>query len=247
MSSRGPSRRRKADDGGDKGRRDGGARRTQQGIQPRYRRAFGCVTWIYMATLVYLAVASVGLMPVWFFAGWDVFSILEGITFYATVIFLPAMALAAVVGARTYRTERQVATRNGTSVGAVVGLIGFAFLLWLENVAAEGSEPGLFYWLVIPPVVASAALVLYAVFPGKLDRAQRRRLVLVSAVLVGFTSLALLAANFSLLQAMTAGLCVLSGAAGGWTAGVGYARAGGEEMLPPGVTEVRRAPRRKPR
>lgn len=233
--------------GGDNGRRDGADKREQQGIQPRYRRAFGCVTWIYMATLAFLAVASLGLMPVWFFAGWDVFSILEGITFYATVIFLPVMVLAAVAGARTYRTERQLATRNGTAVGAVVGLIGFAFLLWLENVAAEGSEPGLFYWLVGPPVVAGAALTLYAVFPGKLDHAQRRRLVLVSAVLVGLTSLALLAANFSLLQVMTAGLCLLSGAAAGWTAGIGYARAGGEEMLPPGVTEVRRAPRRKPR
>ena len=42
----------------------------------------------------------------------------------------------------------------------------------------------------------------------------------------------------------------LAGAAGGWTAGIGYARAGGAEMLPPGVTEkppVRRGNGRKPR
>jgi hypothetical protein len=196
-----------------------------------------------MGTLAFLAVASLGLMPIWFLAGWNVFSVLEGIAFYATLIFVPGLVLAAVVGARTYRTDRQSAARNGAAVGAIVGVIGFAFLVWLENVAPEGAEPGLFYWLAVLPVVAGAALVLYAVFPGKLDHERRRKLVLVSAGLVGAVSLALLAANFSLLQVATVVLSVLAGAAAGWTAGVGYARAGGEEMLPPGAPTRRRKPR----
>lgn len=229
MSSRrgaGGNARRNAD-------RNGKAEKVQQqGIQPRYRRAFGCVTWIYMATLAFLAVASLGLMPVWFVAGWNVFSVLEGMAFYATLLFLPGIFLGAVVGARTYRSERRASTRSGTAVGAIVGLMGFAFLVWLENVAA--GEPGLFYWLVVPLVIAGAALVLYAIFPSKLGHQQRRRLVFVSAGLIGAVSLGLLVADFSLLQVVTVVLSTLAGAAGGWTAGVGYARAGGEEMLPPG-------------
>ncbi len=31
---------------------------SQEGIRPRYRRAFGCVTWTYMGILVFLAVGA---------------------------------------------------------------------------------------------------------------------------------------------------------------------------------------------
>ena len=208
----------------------------QQGIQPRYRRAFGCVTWIYMATLAFLAVASLGMMPIWFFAGWDLFSILEGIVFYACLIFLPCLILGAVVGARTYRSDRREATRNGAAVGTVIGWTGFVFPIWLENVTA-GTTP--LYWLAVLPVVVSGLLLAYAVFPGKLNTQQRRNLVLTSVVLTGMTGLVLLTFNFSLLQVFVAVVATLSGAAGGWTAGIGHARAGGEEMLPPGVERVR--------
>lgn len=220
-------------------RRDG-SREERHGIQPRYRRAFGCVTWIYMATLAFLAVASFGLMPVWFLAGWDVFSLLEGIAFYATLIFLPAIFLAAVVGARTYRTLRHQATRAGAAVGAVFGWTGFIFLVWLENVADRGlAGAGFIYWLTVPAVLAAAALVLYAVFPTKLGMDRRRRLVLIGAGIAGVTGLALLAANFSLLQVLVAVVSLLAGAGSGWTAGVGYARAGGEEMIPPNARKIR--------
>ena len=208
----------------------------QEGIQPRYRRAFGCVTWIYMATLAFLAVASLGMMPIWFFAGWDLFSILEGVTFYACLIFLPCLILGAVVGARTYRSDRREATRNGAAVGTVIGWTGFVFPIWLENVIA-GTTP--LYWLAVPPVAAGGLLLAYAVFPGKLNTQQRRKLVLISAALTGTTGLVLLAFDFSLLQVFVAVVATLAGAAGGWTAGIGHARAGGEEMLPPGVERVR--------
>ena len=220
--------------------RNGSSGEQQQGIQPRYRRGFGCVTWIYMATLAFLAVASFGMMPVWFLDGWNVFSLLEGMAFYATLLFLPAMLLAALVGVRTYRVPKQQAKRAGTAVGAVIGWTGFVFLVWLENVAAQGFvEAGIIYWLTIPAVMAAAALLLYAVFPGKTGMDQRHRLVLIGAVVVGATGLVLLAANFSLLRVVVALVSTLAGAGGGWTAGIGYARAGGDEMIPPNAQKVR--------
>ena len=221
-------------------RRNGSSGEQRQGIQPRFRRGFGCVTWIYMATLAFLAVASFGLMPVWFVAGWNVFSLLEGIAFYATLLFLPAIVLAALVGVRTYRVLRHQATRAGAAVGTVVGWTGFVFLLWLENVADRGFVgAGLIYWLTVPAVLVAGALILYAVFPGKMGLEQRRRMVLIGTAVVGVTGLVLLAANFELLQVLVALVSALAGAGGGWTAGIGYARAGGDEMIPPNARKIR--------
>ena len=216
-------------------RQNGSSDTEQQGIQPRYRRAFGCVTWIYVATLAFLAVASLGMMPIWFIAGWDLFSLLEGVVFYAILIFLPCIVLGAIVGARTYRSERRQATRNGAAVGTVIGWTGFAFPIWLENVASGAS---VLYWLAVPPIVAGGILLVYAVFPGKPNPQQRRNLVLISAILTGTTGLVLLAFDFSLLQVFVTVVATLAGAAGGWTAGIGHARAGGEEMLPPEARRV---------
>jgi uncharacterized membrane protein len=213
-------------------RRDGAE---QGALQPRYRRAFGCVTWVYMATLAFLAVASFGLMPVWFIFGWNVFSVLEGIAFFATLLILPAMAFGAALGLRTYRSRRREATRNGAAIGAIVGWTGFAFLAWLENVTS-----GVFlYWLAVPFVLAAAALVLYALFAGEAEIRRRRRLVLVAALLVGVVGLALLVAEFDPILMVVALVSTLAGAAAGWTAGVGHARAGGEEMIPPGAGQTK--------
>jgi hypothetical protein len=207
-------------------RRDGAE---QRALRPRYRRAFGCVTWVYMATLAFLAVASFGLMPVWFIFGWNVFSVLEGIAFFATLLILPAMVFGAALGLRTYRSQHREATRNGTAIGAIVGWTGFAFLAWFENVTSA------VYWLAVPFVLAAAALVLYALFAGEAEMRRRRRLVLVAALLVGVVGLALLVAEFDPILMVVALVSTLAGAAAGWTAGVGHARAGGEEMIPPGA------------
>lgn len=207
----------------------------RQGIQPRYRRAFGCVTWVYMATLAFLAVASFGLMPVWFVSGWNVFSALEGMAFFATLLILPSMLLGALLGARTYRSGRREATRNGTAIGAIVGWAGFAFLLWLESVAPGG--PGALYWLAVPPVLVAAAFILYALFARAADMSRRRRTILLAALLAGATGLALLVADFGLVRLIVALVSTLAGAAAGWTAGIGYARAGGDDMIPPGAVK----------
>lgn len=220
-------------------RSSGSSGEERQGIRPRYRRAFGCVTWIYMATLAFLAVASFGLMPVWFVSGWNVFSALEGIAFFATLLILPAMFLGAYLGLRTYRSERREATRNGTAIGAIVGWTGFVFLLWFEGVTPGG--PGPLYLLAGLPVLAAAALALYALFAHSAEMDRRRRAVLLAALLVGFTGLVLLVADFDLVRLIVAAVSTLAGAAAGWTAGIGYARAGGDDMIPPGAV-----PRRKP-
>ena len=207
---------------------------SRQGIQPRYRRAFGCVTWVYMATLAFLAVASFGLMPLWFFSGWNVFSVLEGIAFYATLLILPAMVLGALLGTQTYRSERREATRNGAALGAIFGWTGSSFLLWLENVA-PGGDGALLYWLAVPLVLAAAALVLYALFAHAAEMSRRRRAVIVAAAFVGVTGLVLLVADFDPVRLIVAVVSTLAGAAGGWTAGIGHARAGGDDMIPPGA------------
>lgn len=192
------------------------------------------MTWVYMATLAFLAVASFGLMPLWFISGWNVFSVLEGIAFYATLLILPAMVLGAVLGARTYRSERREATRNGAAVGALVGWTGSAFLLWLENVAPGGDGAPL-YWLAVPPVLAAAALLIYALFARSSEMRPRRHAIVFAAVLVGVPGLVLLVADFDLVRLVVALVSTLAGAAAGWTAGIGHARAGGDDMIPPGA------------
>jgi hypothetical protein len=205
----------------------------QRALQPRYRRAFGCVTWVYMATLVFLAVASFGLMPVWFVFGWNVFSFLEGIAFFATLLIVPAMVFGAALGLRTYRSQRREATRNGAAVGAIVGWTGLAFLVWFEGVAS--GDAAFLYWLAVPAVLVAAVLVLYALFAATAETRRRRQLVLIAALLVGVTGLALLVADFDQILAVVALVSTLAGAAGGWTAGIGYSRAGGDDMIPPGA------------
>ena len=138
----------------------------QEGIQPRYRRAFGCVTWIYMATLAFLAVASLGMMPIWFFAGWGLFSVLEGITFYA---YLDLHTVPDTRGRRGC-PHLQIGPKRGHSqrrvaVGSrLVGWTGFVFPIWLENIIFGANL--YYYWLAVPPVVVAGLLLTYAVFPG---------------------------------------------------------------------------------
>jgi hypothetical protein len=190
-----------------------------------------------MATLVFLAVASFGLIPVWFVFGWNVFSFLEGIAFYATLLILPAMVFGAALGLRTYRSQRREATRNGAAVGAIVGWTGFAFLVWFEGVAS--GDAAFLYWLAVPPVLVAATLVLYVLFAATAEMRRRRQLVLIAALLVGVTGLALLVADFDPLLVVVALVSTLAGAAGGWTAGIGYSRAGGDDVIPPGAVRTK--------
>jgi hypothetical protein len=209
----------------------------QEGIRPRYRRAFGCVTWIYMATLVFLFVVSALMAPFWIFGDWGLYSLLEAPSLTATLIFVPAIVAAAILGARTYRSERRVATRNGTYVGLVVGWLIFTPVVWLEVVQAGA---GVFAYAFLPLAAASSALIVYALFRG--EQGPGKKLVAASALLAFLGGVIVLAYSGDFILMVGAVVNALSGAAAGWTAGIGYARAGGKEMLPPGVVEV---PRRK--
>ncbi|WP_119068836.1 ECF transporter S component [Rubrobacter indicoceani] len=215
-----------------------------EGIAPKYRRSFGCVTWIYMATLAFLAVISLLLMPLWFFGDWNLFSLIEAPTLAAVILFLPALVGAAVLGARTYRSEKRVATKNGTYIGTIIGWLGYAFIVYLEVQQTGGSVLANLY---LPLAFASSVLILYALFSK--DNEKGRRAVIVSAGLALVAGLVVLILGGTGLVVIGAIVSTVAGAAAGWTAGFGYARAGGAEMLPPGVTEKPRQPRgnRRPR
>lgn len=212
----------------------------QEGIAPKYRRSFGCVTWIYMATLAFLAVVSVLLMPLWFFGDWNVFSLLEGPTLAAVILFLPALVGAAVLGARTYRSEKKTATKNGTYIGTIIGWLGYALIVYLEVIQTQG---GILANIYLPLAFASAALILYALFSK--DNEKGRRAVTIAAALALIGGAVVLVLDGTGLVFAGAVVSLIAGAAAGWTAGFGYARAGGAEMLPPGATEKPRV--RRPR
>lgn len=216
---------------------NGSSGEARQGIRPRYRRAFGCVTWIYMATLAFLAVASLLLMPVWFLGGWNVFSILEGYAFFATLLFLPAIVSGAILGARTYRSENRVATRNGAAVGTIIGWLGYASVVWLE----VNRDGGALLYAFFPLAAISSVLILYALFSG--DRERGRKGVLAAAALAAVAGVLVLAYSGEALIIIGAVISAVAGAAAGWTGGIGYARAGGDDMIPPGATIKRREPR----
>lgn len=80
----------------------------------------------------------------------------------------------------------------------------------------------------------ATVLVLYALF-SKADYSRRKASAFVGSGLVVAAGLAVLAANFDAAGLVAVLLSTGAGAIGGWVAGIGYARAGGNEMIPPGA------------
>jgi hypothetical protein len=198
----------------------------KRGLQPRYRRAFGCVTWLYMAILAFLAAAFLLLLPFRYVGSGEIYKLLPGLSFLGLVLILPGMAFAAALGARTYRSQRGRGTRVGMGIGAIVGWLVFFALAWLTG--------------LVDPSAASVGLVLYALFVGGAGFDRRRNLVLTGAAAALAAGLAVLAADFELLAVVGALVSTAAAALAGWVAGVGYSRAGGDDMIPPGA--VRRPP-----
>jgi hypothetical protein len=217
---------------------DAGERR---GLQPRYRRAFGCVTWLYMAILAYLAAAFFLLLPFRYVGSGEIYKLLGGLSFFGLVLILPGMALAAALGARTYRSQRRRGTRAGMGVGAIVGWLTFFTLAWLTGLVSPSATAVRPTSYAFPPLaLGAAALVLYALFSRDADFDRRRNLVLAGAAVALLAGLAVLAADFEPLAVVGALVSVAAAALAGWVAGVGYSRAGGDDMIPPGA--VRRPP-----
>ena len=233
----------------------------EEGLQPRYRRAFGCVTWVYMGILAFLAAATLLALPIRYVGDGAGFGqILSRLSFYGLVLLLPAMVLAFLLGARTYRVERAFGMRVGAGIGAIIGWACFFVLSWSAVVyALEGRDqmfrPALFAGLDGSPVLyvfplmilIVTALVLYALYATNADYGRRFWAVLVSAGLALATGLLVLLADPDPLGLAGAVVSTLSGAVGGWISGFGYARAGGNEMIPPGSTIRPSSPRRRTR
>ena len=215
----------------------------QRALQPRFRRAFGCVTWLYMAILAFLAAAFLLLLPFRYVGSGAVYQLLGGLSFFGLLLILPGTVLAAALGARTYRAQRLRGTRVGMGIGAIVGWMSFFALAWLTGVLRPSAgASGLAYYAFVPFALLATGLVLYALFSTRADFERRRNLVLAGAVLATLAGLVVLVSDFEPLAIFGALISTLAAALAGWVAGVGYSRAGGDDMIPPGA--VRRPPPR---
>lgn len=203
-----------------------------------------------MGILAFLAAATLLAFPIRYVGDGAGFGqVLSRISFYGLVLILPAMALAFFLGSRTYRVESAFGRRVGAGIGALVGWASFFVLSWAAVVyGLEGRDqifrPALFAGLDGSPVLyvfpllilLATALVLYALYATNADFGHRRNAVLVSAALALVAGLLVLAADPDGLGFSGALVSTLSGAVGGWVSGFGYARAGGNDRIPPGST-----------
>src|SRR5215217_7717199 len=78
-------------------RSNGSEERT--GLRPRYRRAFGCVTWVYMGMLVFLAANFLLVLPSRYLGSGELYRYLPPtLAYLGTLLILPGMVLAALLG-----------------------------------------------------------------------------------------------------------------------------------------------------
>jgi hypothetical protein len=192
-----------------------------------------------MAILTFLAAAFLLLLPFRYVGSGEIYRLLPGLSFFGLVLIVPGTALAAALGARTYRTLRRRATRVGAGIGAIIGWSSFFALAWLTGVLRPSGSPGPAYYAFVPLALAAAGLILRALFSRGADFRRRRNLVLAGAALAGVAGVALLAADFQAVAVVGALIATAAAALAGWVGGAGYARAGGEEMIPPGAVRKR--------
>lgn len=204
-----------------------------------------------MGILAFLAAAFLLLLPFRYVGDGGLFRLLGGLSGFGLFLILPGTVLAALLGSRTYRSQVRSGTRNGAGVGAIIGWTSFFTIAWLTSVVppppgsegAELSSSGFVRYAFLPVTLVAAGMVLYALFSGGADTKRRRRLVLVGGALAGVAGLAVLFTDFGASNLAGALLSTAAGAFGGWVAGFGYARTGGDEMIPPGSTIRPKEPR----
>jgi hypothetical protein len=235
------------------------------GLRPQYRRAFGCVTWVYMGMLVCLLVNFLLVLPSRYLGSGTLFGYLPPrLAFLGTLLILPGMALAAVLGARTFRTPRKRGTRVGAGIGALIGYSGFFALEWLATALGFAQRDQAFqlvlfpnlggtfaFYAFVPLTLAATGLVIVALYSKNADFGRRLRLAAVGAALAVVAGLAVVATDFDPLGVLGAMVSTVAAAVGGYVSGAGYARAGGDDMIPPGAEiqprRLRGERRRKPR
>ncbi|HEX5847926.1 MAG TPA: hypothetical protein VFY59_01920 [Rubrobacter sp.] len=232
------------------------------GLRPRYRRAFGCVTWVYMGMLVFLLANFLLVLPSRYLGSGALFGYLPPrLAFLGTALILPGMVLGAMLGARTFRTPVRRGTRVGAGVGAMIGFSGFFALEWLATALGFAERDQAFrivlfpdlggtlaYYAFVPLTLAATALAVYALYSKNSDFGRRLRLAVLGAVLAVLAGLGVMATDFDFLGVLGALVSTLAAAIGGYVSGAGYARAGGNDMIPPGASIRPRPTRpRKPR
>lgn len=193
-----------------------------------------------MAILAFLAAAFLLLLPFRYVGSGEVYRLLGGLSFFGLVLIGPGMVLAATLGARTHRSQRRRGTRVGTGVGAIVGWLTFFTLAWLTEIVRPGPDPlGVASYAFPPLSLAAAGLVLYALFAGDASFDRRRNSVFGGAAIALAAGVVVLATGFEWLAVVGALVSTAAAALAGWVAGVGYSRAGGDEMIPPGAVRRR--------
>ena len=213
-----------------------------------------------MGMLVFLAANFLLVLPSRYLGSGELYGYLPpALAFLGTFLILPGMVLAALLGARTFRTPRKRGTRVGAGVGALIGYSGFFGLEWLaialglnrrdqafRTVVFPDLEGSLAFYAYVPLTLLATGLVLFALYTRRADFERRRNLVVAGAALAVLAGLGVLATDPVPLGIAGALVSTLSGAIGGYVSGSGYARAGGDDLIPPGAQIRRREPRRKP-
>jgi len=216
---------------------------------------------VYMGMLVFLAANFLLVLPSRYLGGGELYGYIPPtLAYLGTLLILPGMVLAALLGARTFRTPRKRGTRVGAGVGALIGYSGFFGLAWLaiafglnrrdqafRTVVFPDLEGTLAFYAFVPLTLLAMGLVVLALYTRRMDFEWRRRLVYGGTALAVLAGLGVVVTDPDPLGVGGALISTVSGAIGGYVSGSGYARAGGDDMIPPGSEIRHRGPRRKPR
>jgi hypothetical protein len=179
-----------------------------------------------MARLIFMLVAFLLSLPFRYVGEGEAYSAtLLGLAFVGIALIVPGMVIGAVLGARSYRVETAFGGRAGAGVGAVAGLASYLFFSIVADLPLFAA----------PPVV-SLGLLLYALFARGQDLRRRRLALLLAAALSVLSGAITFVVDFDQIALLGALISSASGAAGGYVGGIGYARAGGDAMIPPGST-----------
>jgi hypothetical protein len=214
-----------------------------------------------MGMLVFLAANFLLVLPSRYLGRGDLYGYLPpALAFLGTFLILPGMVLAALLGARTFRTPRQRGTRVGAGVGALIGYSGFFGLEWLaialglnrrdqafRTVVFPDLGGTLAFYAFVPLTLLATGLVFFALYTRAADFDQRRNLVLAGVALAVLAGLGIVVADPDPLGVAGVMISTASGAIGGYVGGSGYARAGGDDLIPPGAEIRPREPWRKRR
>src|SRR5688500_17410586 len=154
------------------------------------------------------------------------------LAYLGTLLILPGMVLAALLGARTFRTPRKRGTRVGAGVGALIGYSGFFGLARLaialglhrrdqalRTVAVPDLGRSLAFYAFVLLTLLAAGLVIYALYSSAADCGQQRRRVITGPGLAVLAGRGVVVTDFDALGVLGTLVSPLSGAIGGYVSG----------------------------